>query len=378
MRIDVESIAELAWRAREFASKMPARLRERRAHRALMKSRADIYEDLGNAVKNASGTSASGWTLLGQLEDWRDRAAGRKQPIAHIFAVWSERMRETGLFSTAIEGTVPQMETVSIATSEHIGQIGTGLIELAEDVKRLMGLEKTVMGMVREIALPFMAILAAILFFSIIYTPEIAAFVPLAKMPPATRGFYYFGQWIPTWWPLVLALGVGIYKTIDWSMENWTGWLRDRLDTFPLSPYPYYRDYTSARLLVALNRRMSQGDTIARALEQIGEQSPEYLKVHCDRAIANIEAALGMHEVLDTGLFNEHLMDRIADYIRQGDFTSAIGKLAGHSFAKVEESILANMRTVKGLSTLLLYVVIIAFIGLVINTIVASSSGFRF
>ncbi len=363
----------------QLIQEIPARVVEWRGRQNALAHRAEIYEDLGNAIRNSSGASASGWSLLGQLEDWHSRAASRGQPIAHVFALWIARMStETGKFSGAVAETVPSMEVISIATSEHAGKLGAGLLELAEDVRRLTSLEKAVKGMVRELAIPILAMAAAILFFSVFYTPQIANFVSIEKMPASTRFFYAFGQWIPTWWPILAIVVVAAYRFVDWSLENWVAGLRFHLDSFPLSPYPYYRDYTAARLLVALNRRMAQGDTIKMALEQIAQQSPPYLALHCYQAIASIEEGAPAHEVLNTGLFNQALMDRISDYIKQGDFTSAIGNLAGQSFQKVEQTILDNMRILKGVFTLLLYGLVVTFIGLVINTIMAISTNFRF
>lgn len=373
MRATLESLVDTL----EVVRSLPSWYREWRGRRAARARRAEIYEDLGSAIRNSSGTSASGWSILGQLEDWRDRAGERGQPIAHVFALWCARMAESGTFSAAVEETMPAMEVISIATAEHAGKLGVGLQELAADVRRLDGLQATVKGMVRELALPVIAIAVAILFFSISYTPQIASFMPVEKMPAMTRFFYGFGQWVTVWWPVPGVVVLGTYKLVDWSIENWVGRGRDLLDRIPLLPYPYYRDYTAARLLVALNRRMAQGDTIKRALEQVGKQSPPYLAMHCNRAIAGIEHARPTHEVLDTGLFNQALMDRISDYIKQGDFTSAIGNLSGQSFVKVEASILANMRLLKGVFTLLLYTFIALFFGLVINTIIAASGNFR-
>ena len=373
MRAALERAVDALWVLRD----LPAWYRESRGRRAARARRAEIYEDLGSAIRNSSGTSASGWSILGQLEDWRDRAAERGQPIAHVFALWCARMAESGTFSAAVAETMPAMEVISIATAEHAGKLGVGMQELAADVRRLDGLQSTVKGMVRELALPALAIAVAILFFSISYTPQLASFMPVEKMPAMTRFFYGFGQWITVWWPIPGVAAFAAYKIVDWSVENWAGRGRDLLDRFPLSPYPYYRDYTAARLLVALNRRMAQGDTIKRALEQIGKQSPPYLAMHCNRAIAGIEHARPTHEVLDTGLFNQALMDRISDYIKQGDFTSAISNLSGQSFVKVEATILANMRILKSVFTLLLYAFIALFVGLVINTVISASGSFR-
>lgn len=295
-------------------------LSEFSARMQFKKMRADFYEDLGEALDDKG-------ELVPTLTDWMRRCASRRKDrgLAAIYALWLRRM-DTMPFAQAIAGTVPKMDTMILAASESAGDLAKGLRFLAKAVR----ISEKMKGVIIKASI--MPVLVAVVLsivvsiFAYQLTPVLEQIYPVADWPLAGKALYAL-SWIateigPIALPIVIVGGIAFV----WSLENWTGPLRSRLDQH--LPYSIYRDYAGGIFLVTLASLMHVGNSLTESLTLLRKSSTPWLGWHIAKMMRNLDVSPeSPGAAMNTGVFSQQLADRIESFGQRGDFREALAKV---------------------------------------------------
>lgn len=316
--------------------------------------RTDFYELLGHFVHD-------GLPLFEALSeiDRQYRKAG--EPMALVSSAVMRRMRgEAGrahTFGSAVEGYVPVVEALAIASGEDAGNLADGLYRAAR-VCRNNG--RIVATMRAELAYPaFLVLMFAALMIGVAeqVIPMLAAVMPVERWPTIARSMAAVAAATP-WLLLVLgSLLGGVLVSFLLLRSEWTGRLRGVLDQ-RLFPWTLHRRITGSMLLSAVATLIHIGVPFSRALEKLSASSGAWEALHIRRIRNRLRRGEREGAALASDLFDDSLRWQIELYGRMTQFSSGLEQLSERSIEQTQ----ASIRQSFGLIRILLMFAIAAMI----------------
>lgn len=272
--------------------------------------RGDYYAYLAEMLRALQGRK----TLLDHFED-DARRYGPASVRGRLSRHWARRYQETGGdLAAAWAGSLPADECLLIAAGQQAG--GDALVEVLQDlahvtrlIHRIRGelIATTAAGLVA--ACVACALLWAVPYFTVPRLQQVFQGLPGDYLGPVTRNLYALAHGVRRTlavWVLGLPAGAAL---MFWSLSNFTGRLRARLDRFLF--WRLYRDFHAIRFLamlgVLLRRRGNIDTRLREALSGLAWNARPWLAAHVGTMLARIDAGIVGVDSLDTGLLDREL-----------------------------------------------------------------------
>lgn len=291
-----------------------------RAKRAFKGIRAEFYENMADSMED-------GEALPVFLENNKALASRFKLSTAPLFEHWERRFKNNGgIFSEAINGTVPPSDYMLLRVAEESAKMPEMLRLLSSSIEDVKGMKSVIVG---ALALPaFLVVFSLFLlvFFASNLGPILLSFSPPEQWPAAGRFSYNMGLFLKARGWILVPFVAGAGYVASWSFDSWTGGVRDRLDKFP--PYSIYAAYNSAIFLVTLSALQETGKTISVALQLLRSSAPPWMRRHISKMLYNMESrGQGQADAMNTGMFSREVTAMIVNYGRRSNFEEAISRL---------------------------------------------------
>lgn len=332
-------------------------LRNYFAVRSFRKTRESFYDDLADAIKDSE-------PMVKFISIRKTRSIKQRDPISILYANWIKRMdKEGGKLSYVLKGAAPEGDILVLAAIEDKGDLADGLRFLASTIKDQRGMKE---AMIAGIIMPAIVSLIMIIFMvvlSVYVIPVFADIAPVKKWNGIGQILYGMSYTVTHYGILLLILAGSLGFWFVWSLSNWTGLRRAVIDRY--LPYSVYRDYNGAIFLVSLAVMMHSGDTLVRSLETLKKRGSPWLRWHITRILKNLDKTAGNYgEAFATGIFSQHLTNRIVDYSRRSsEFDKVISRIGIEGIAKVRKEVessakLLNMILITVLGALLAFMLV--------------------
>jgi hypothetical protein len=132
------------------------------------------------------------------------------------------------------------------------------------------------------------------------------------------------------------------------------------------------RDLRAALLIVSLAGLFDSGLTLRAALDRLTKNADPWLRWHLDRMSRRLTVTPDKPmRALDTGIFSENIVDKIADAAGRDQFIEAIKALGRTSLSRVVESVRRNARITH---YVLMAIAVAVFVGLGVGSYVATGA----
>ncbi len=331
------AVRESSWRG--FAGRPPLLRLDAWRFRA---GRADYYEYLADLVEGTQGRK----NLRDVFEDDAHRY-GLDTVRGRLSRHWADAYLEAGGdLGTAWSDTLPAGECLLlVCVQEEGGDLPAALRDLARAV-RLAGdawlaLVSAAAAGVAAAAVAF-ALLCAIPYFSVPRLQHVFQAVPAEDYGRLTRALFALAQGLRQCLVLWLVLLLGLAWLSLWSLPQFTGALRARLDRWLL--WRLYRDFQAIRflaLLAVLVRQHGAADTrLRRALAVQARHAAPWLHGHLLDMLGRIDGGQTGAEIFGTGLLDQETWWYMADMM------DALGMEAGLAQVRqrIELRLLARVR----------------------------------
>lgn len=333
--------------------------------RVFDKMRIEFYEDLGEAMVDQNQQANSSWSIVGQIDTWRQRLAKRGDNRATVYAVILSKMRNHGAtLPEALTGIASGMDVMALTAAEQEGDLGRGLVALAADVTEMKEMRSAVRAELIEPIVLAVILIAMLVGFSLGFMPILIEITPPEKLPTTTKILYYVAEGVTRFGLFFGAVGIAAVAWFIWSLDNFTGKFRDRIETW--IGYSLYRDYNAALFLQALANLMHSNMTLHNSLTLLRGKASPWLRSHIIRITSRLDSGSLPQDAFTTGLLNINIEDRLRDYAQRSDFPNAIQKLGKNTATYTLKSMRASAGRMKNiLKIIFVSAVLLVFIALI-------------
>lgn len=316
-----------------------AKWRFRKVREAFYKeSRLDIVATKG--LRNRE-------TLMERLAVLEQRARSRRQIVWLVYRAVGERLGKGDGLALSLKPFIPLeeyalLELAETSTNEDAARRGFELCEMTASAQRILSSTTSVQMAYPVILLVYMYALCA-LFGGLIY-PQVIDVQPLERWSAGGRVLYAIDTYCADWWWLNFSVIGALVVAYFYGLKRWTGPLRNRLDNAPLM-WRNRRDLRAALLIVSLSGLFDSGLTLSAALERVRRNADPWLRWHVTRMQRRLSAKPEEPmRALETGIFSQLVVDRIADAERRDNFVHAIKSLGRESVDSVVEAVRRNAK----------------------------------
>jgi len=271
------------------------------------KHRADFYEYLADIIEAVEGRKTAKSILITYAH-----RHGHHSTRGRLAAHWSARIEETGDLGYALADTMPAFDVTMIALLQGIG--GGAMVEGLRDLAALLRLtQKMVQTFVLTMLAAFFGLVIALLSTALLplaITPELRRSfgdVPADLYGVVTRTLFGYSDFIGAHWPVLVLAGMSTVAVFVWSLPNWHGAWRDRLDRVGL--YALYRNLKAIQCLVTLAilvqpRRAAHTIGFRDALRMLAAQASPWQNAHYQRMHTLLEDGASGAATFQTGMLD--------------------------------------------------------------------------
>jgi type II secretory pathway component PulF len=354
-----------------LAMRLPRNERMRLAKWRFQSVRETFYQESRLDIEATRGLR-NRETLMERLKVLEERARKRHQIVWLAYQAIGRRMAQGDGLGLAMKSFIPAeeyalLDLASTSTAEDAARRGFELCEMGAAAKRILSNTTSLQMAYPVILLVYMYALC-MLFGGLVY-PEVVETRPVEQWTPMGQMLYAFDTFCFQYWWLTGSVMTALVIAYFFTLKRWTGNLRNRVDAAPLM-WRNRRDLRAALLIVSLSGLFDSGLTLTAALERLKKNADPWLRWHLNRMGRRL--AETPHEPmrsLDTGIFSEMIVDKIADANRRDRFIEAIKALGRNSLDRVVETVKRNARVTH---YVLLGFAAAAFIGLGVGSYVVT------
>lgn len=317
------------------------------AIRTFQSSRETFYEDLAEAI--AEKESYSDFITIRKV-----RATKQKDPLLPLYTSWLTRTSKAGgKLSYILKGTAPDSDIMIIAAMEDKGDLANGLRFLSSTVKDQQAMKGAIVAAITMPCVVSALMGGLMVMLSLLVIPQFAQIAPVEKWNSVGKILYGISYAVTHYGILMLAAFICALYAFGWSLNNWTGSTRNKLDK--RLPYRIYRDYTGAIFLVSLASMLRAGDTLVNSLDALKSRSKPWQRMHISQITKNLDRAASYGEAFASGIFSQSLTNRLIDYSRRSsEFDRVVAKIGIEGIAKVRGEINSSAKLLNGILTVVL------------------------
>jgi type II secretory pathway component PulF len=317
-------------------------------------TRIDFYEDLAEALNDRASLSA-------EIDKLALRAAQQRDASAPLLRLWSRRMEDRS-FALSLVGTVPDGDVMVLEGAEESGRLADGLQFLSRMLKSINAMKSALKGAVIGFVGLSAYLLTLLCLFSFYGIGIIEQVVPPNAWPWIGQVLRDVAHFVTDYGIWVMTLMIFLSCAFIWSLPNWRGKIRVQFDRY-VPMYTIYRNFQGAIFLIslaALTRENADENGVVNgksislnsALEKLRTRANPWLRWHISRILMNLDdqsANAGL--AFNTGLFDQRLTWRIADFGARNHFAVALEKVGLKLMDTVTDFVLSSA---KKINTLLL------------------------
>jgi type II secretory pathway component PulF len=308
-----------------------------KAHRLVRADdRSRIYAKLARLLENGVALADA----LATVHRRAVRMQGTDGPLAVMLIHWRRAVDDGQNLREALQEWVPGPEQMMISAGErsgHVVEAFRGVIamtrgnrEITRAVRRAVSLPLFYVALIT-----LLAVLA-----SVTIVPVFATALPREKWTGSAAAFASFGDLMREWGiPMLVGLFLAIALFI-WSLPNWTGPLRTKLDRLP--PYSLYRFWAGTGFLLALAALVRGAVSLEEALETLRVGSRAWMRERLDAIYVHIHAGQDIGPAMELaghGFPDEQIVDDMHVYGVLGGFDDALQKTADDWLEEAVDSV---------------------------------------
>jgi len=277
------------------------------AARRFRKHRADFYEYLADIIEAVEGRK----TLKPILITYAERH-GKHTARGRLAAHWAVRIEDSGDLGDALADTMPAFDVTMITLLQSIG--GGTMVGGLRDLAALLRLtQRMVQTFVLTMLAAFFGLAIALLSTALLPTaiaPQLRQ--SFSDVPPdlygvTTRTLFAYSDLIGSQWLVLALVGMGLLGAFAWSLPNWHGAWRDRMDRVGL--YALYRNLKAIQCLVTLAilvqpRRAAHTIGFRDALRMLAMQARPWQNTHYQRMHTHLEEGRSGAAAFQTGMLD--------------------------------------------------------------------------
>jgi len=323
------------------------------------KHRADFYDYLADIIEAVEGRK----TIKPILITYADRH-GKHSARGRLAAHWATRIEDSGDLGDALADTLPAFDVTMIALLQGIG--GGAMVGGLRDLAALLRLtQRMVQIFTLTLLAAFFGLAIAILSTALLPTaiaPQLRQSfndVPPDQYGVVTRMLFGYADLIGSQGLVFAAAGIGLIAAFVWSLPNWHGAWRDRVDRFGL--YALYRNLKAIQFLVTLAilvqpRRAAHNVGFRDALHMLAAQASPWQNAHHQRMHARLEDGASGATTFQTGLLDADTYAYLEDMDDALGMNQALQKIR----PRLEDRVL---RTVQRQATFWRWAILLACLG---------------
>lgn len=318
-------------------------------------SRREFYEDFASALRDNMGGPE-------RLIKMAARARKRGTGWAPLYEHWLRKMKRLS-FAHALQHTVPDYEVMVLTAAEEDGRLEDAMVYLGKSLRLSAKIKSAYFTSLISPMAAILTLLGFFLAYALVIAPQNLEVLPLEKWPTLSKLLYNFSQGLVDGGLLLVGGVLALGWLIAWSRANWKGSLRSFVDRVPLLPWRGYRERQANNFLVSLAILLqSNNHGPKEALERMRQFAGPWLNSHLRNMLERLNRSPDEPaRALNTGLFPDHMMDRIEDYAERRDFTKALLILAfDHGDKQVQRA--ESQAVMSGLLAMLMVGGVIGFI----------------
>ncbi len=353
----------------------------RRAISGFHRQRADYYQDLASLLRTAKRK------LLDVFELDAERYAG--SPRGTLSKLWLERFDSNGAdLGATWEGTLPDAELAVLRVT--LEGDSDALPRALESIAAMARLSDQVIAETRgTLAMSLLGLMIGVLAVTVLPIFTVGQIqstfdVPESFWPSAGVQMLHWANWVRS---NVVGVSIALVASlawVSWSIQNWTGDLRNTLDQRIL-PYSICRDISAVQFLTTMaaltRKRGNVMSTLQGALEKLSASTQNsWLRWRIDQVVDEVHATGAVSATcFDTGLLPQEIYWRLRDLEESKGLSESFEETA----LFVEQTILprlaktlARIRAVILLVGLALTVAMVVWTGSVMSGMTKSAMNF--
>lgn len=316
---------------------------DKMAIRNFVSSRAEFYDDLLSAIKaNISFDSF--------LKQAQEHAGRLKLPLANAYKIIYKNYMRTQSLSGSLASLVPVTDQMILSAAERSGDLEGGLKFLIESIGFIKEMKSAIITAITLPVVMFLALGGLIAGISVFGIPVMAELLPPDKWTGSGATLLAMANFVTNYGIYVCLVIAGLVYLFVWSLSNWTGSLRQKLDM--KFPYNFYSNYQGAMLLISMTALNKGGVSITTSLEQLYKHANKWLKWHISKIQHNIKTDPGnFAKNFNTGMYSTKVVFRMALANSSGSIESKLETIANSA---IKETLLSIQRVSSFINKLML------------------------
>lgn len=249
-----------------------------------------------------------------------------------VTAVLVREVEKGKQFSLAIQDWATPIEATLIAAGEKSGSLERGLYEAAFISASISEIKSTLLGSLFYPLFLFGMLGALMAMVSIELLPLLIGIVPIEQWQGVSYAYHLFIEQISAH-GLLLAVSLALLSLVTAVAipRLQRGRLRQLLDGTAI--FGLYRTINGAGFLLALSAQLQSKVTLYTAVRKIRELSSPWTRSHCQEMLVRLGRGDNIGNALDTGYFNDDVMDMVFAYSELASFSEAIERIAKRQVA---------------------------------------------
>lgn len=301
---------------------------------------------------------------LGSIHQRRVDSGGGKDPSTVAIAQWLDRLRNGHRIAQAIDGWVPRDEQMLIAAGEQSGKVDEAMSSAAEIMTAKKKIRGAVIGGLAYPAVMMGMAIGVLIMFSYKIIPSFANVVPDDRWQGIARVMIDLANFSRDWMVLIVGLIVAFFVALFMSFSRWSEGLRIKLDRYP--PYSIYRMLQGSTWMISFAALVAAGVRVENALQQLSEGAPPWLNARIQACLRGMRSGLSAGDALARsgyGFPDREIIDDLGVYSRLAGFDQALAIIGREWIVESVEKIQGMMKTIFGVSVLVVGLFIAFMVG---------------
>lgn len=300
-----------------------------KAAREFRKHLPDFYQSLADRIENAKELKFSSMferdaVRYSTNEDGDSITTARGILSEH----WAKKLLDSGGdLALTFAGTLPREDValIRMGASAGAGALPATLRDLAR-ISLLISRSKSIFFMATFMGALAIVIMLIVMIITPVYTVPVlkkAFAMPPEFMPLAATRLFSFSEFVADYLMLMLTLVAAVMYGLTWSLPNYVGKYRRKLDQFLI--WGLYRDIQGALFLAVLStmvkKRGNVSDNLVVALEQMSVHTTPWRRWHISKMLdniqnldmSNLDSSAAITNALNTGIMDRESFFYLVD-----------------------------------------------------------------
>ncbi len=290
--------------------------------------------------------------VLDMLYDQAAKGGKSKgDPLAVIMDSWRISIRNGRPLSVAAGSWVPYNERMMIEAGEESQNLSVALNNLIAINQGTQQMRSAIVGGLAYPVVLLVAVAAVLYLFGTEVIPTFGQVLPPEQWTGVAASLAGMSAWVQVWMLPTVAVVIGLFVLLSWSLPRMTGPVRRQLDRIP--PWSIYRIVSGAGFLLSLGALVSAGVQTARALEKMRRNASPWLRERLDATLRHVYSGSNVGRALQRagyGYPDEDIIEDLCAYADLPAFTDMLETLGKEWMSDAVEAIKGQSRVLNTLA----------------------------